>query len=92
MYRQPDAHPAIGSRGVQLEQSNKICLTSLKCTLVYIFPSSASSVNQNDNNNKNKKVLIAHLKFSMRLPLHMIKNNKNDKSKNAVKYRNSVLR
>ena len=28
----------------------------------------------------------------MRLQLHMIQKNKNDKSKNAVKYKNSVLR
>ena len=46
----------------------------------------------NNNNNNNKKVLIAHLKFSMRVQLHMIEKNINDKSKNAVKYRNSVLR
>ena len=39
-----------------------------------------------------KKVLLAHLKFSMRLQLHTIEKNKNDKSKTAVKYRNSVLR
>ena len=41
-----------------------------------------------------KKVLIAHLKFSMRLILHMIKKNlkKKMKVKNAVKYRNSVLK
>ena len=51
-----------------------------------------SSNNNNNNNNNNKKVLIAHLKFSMRLKLHMIKKDKNDKSKNDVKFRNSVLR
>jgi len=33
--------------------------------------------NNNNNNNNNNKFLIAHLEFSMRLQLHVIKKNKN---------------
>ena len=44
---------------------------------IYIFYLTVSFTLGINTNNNNKKVLIAHLEFSVRLQLHMIKKNKN---------------